>query len=1498
MINNENRSKQATELRQVAEESLQGISVQSLKDLEALLPKKSQGLLHELRVHQIELEMQNDALRRAQTELAAERQRYVDLYELAPVGYCTVSEEGLILEANLNASTLLGVTRGALSNQPLPRFILNKDQDLYYLLNKRLFESGEPQAQELRMVKADGTIFWAHLKATTAFDASGTQVSLIVLSDITERKQAVEALGASEKRLSDIIKFLPTATLAINKEGRVIIWNKAIEEMTGITAAEMLGQGDYAYAIPFYGVARPFLLNLLIAKNNETAALYPHVINDGDSVQTEAFCNALYANKGGWVFTKASPLHDQDGNIIGAIESIRDISERKMAETYGNLSREVLHILNEPCDLQNSIERVLAVLKTRTGFDAVGIRLQEGEDYPYFVQEGFPSDFLLTENTLMARTPENKICRDQDGKVKLECTCGLVLSGRTDQTNPLFTPGGSCWTNDSTLLLDIPSSDDPRLNPRNQCVHHNFASVALIPIRDKERIIGLIQFNDRHKDSFTLRIVELLESIATNLGAALVRKQAEEELRERAQDFRTLADSGQALIWTAGTDKSCNYFNKVWLEFTGRTLEQETGNGWLEGVHPEDMQTCLDVYVGAFDRREKFSMMYRLRRYDGAYRWLLDDGCPRYDSNGAFIGYIGHCLDITERKRSEEALRESEERFRLLHNASFGGIVIHDQGVILDCNQGLSDLTGYSREELIGMDGLNLIAPDWRELVRQNIRHRFEQPYDAEGCRKDGTLFPVYIRGTTIPYKGRRVRVTEFRDITDRKQAEAALLESEATVRKKLQIILDPEGDIGTLELADIINAPALQTMIEQFHRITNIGGGVAILDIRGKVLVAVGWQDICTKFHRVHPVASMNCKESDTVLSGDISAGMSKAYRCKNNLWDIATPIIIGDRHLGNVFVGQFFYEDEVIDYELFRRQAQQYGFNEKEYLAALDRIPRWSRESVEAAMSFYGSLAMMISTLSYSTIKLSRALSQKDSALHQLDESKAFQASLLETIPIPVFYKDTEGNFLGFNRAFEDFYGKTKEHLIGKTVFDLYPHDLAKIYYDQDAKLIKQQSLQVYESKYQNSHGIIHDIIFHKATLVDTHGVIIGLIGAIIDITERKRAEEESKSLQAQLIQAQKMEAIGTLAGGIAHDFNNILGAILGYSEIAKDTLPEESEAVKHLEKILTAGLRATDLVKQILAFSRQTDAKYIPVKPQLIVPEAIKLLRPSLPATIAIRQNIAVDTPSILADPTQVHQILMNLCTNAYHAMEQDGGTLSVTLMGCELSREDLELQPDVQPGPFVMLSIGDTGQGIASEIRNKIFDPYFTTKEVGKGTGLGLAIIHGIVTSYGGFVTCESEPGKGTVFNVYFPALNMEVTAEVKVVETAPLGTERILLIDDEEMLADLGKAMLERLGYEITALTSSLDALALFQDQPDRFDAVITDHTMPGMTGKDLARRLLQIRPEIPIILCTGDNRLLSERQVEVEGIRGLVIKPFAKTEIATLLRKVLENNCK
>jgi CheY-like chemotaxis protein len=380
----------------------------------------------------------------------------------------------------------------------------------------------------------------------------------------------------------------------------------------------------------------------------------------------------------------------------------------------------------------------------------------------------------------------------------------------------------------------------------------------------------------------------------------------------------------------------------------------------------------------------------------------------------------------------------------------------------------------------------------------------------------------------------------------------------------------------------------------------------------------------------------------------------------------------------------------------------------------------------------------------------------------------------------------------------------------------------------------------------------------------------------------------------LEIQLRQAHKMEGIGTLASGIAHDFNNILAIMLGNADIALYSLPELHEARHQLESILKAGNRAKDLIKHILMFSRTSDYKLKPLKVNHIISEGLKMLRAAIPTTIEIKPDIDNNCAIINGDPTQIHQVLMNLATNAAHSMEDKGGSIEVTVKNTELTVENVMDVPDASPGSYVCLMVKDTGYGISPEIINRIFDPYFTTKDVHKGSGMGLAVVHGIIKNHAGFITVDSKPGKGASFFVYFPTNTEDATSEKEENLPVPTGVENILFIDDEKMMVTIGKKMLEMLGYTVTAIDDSIDAYETFCAHPDNFDLIITDQTMPNMTGVELAKKILSIRPDMPIILCSGYSSQIDEVKAQEIGIKAYVTKPLMKKDFATLVREVID----
>jgi PAS domain S-box-containing protein len=512
------------------------------------------------------------------------------------------------------------------------------------------------------------------------------------------------------------------------------------------------------------------------------------------------------------------------------------------------------------------------------------------------------------------------------------------------------------------------------------------------------------------------------------------------------------------------------------------------------------------------------------------------------------------------------------------------------------------------------------------------------------------------------------------------------------------------------------------------------------------------------------------------------------------------------------------------------------------------------------------------------------------------ELRESEERFRVLFEHAPDPFFFIKSDGSLVRGNKAGEKFTGYKDGELVGKNILETglisaedFPKAARFLKKGQNGEPTGPSEFAMYQ---KNGGEIYAEISTHPVNIKGEKFIL----GIARDITDRKKEEQERKKLEDQLQQAQKMEAIGTLAGGIAHDFNNILGAVMGYAELALHEVENKSLPDQYMREVLHAGRRAKDLVKQILTFSRQTGQERIPVPVRLIVKEVVKLLRASLPSTIEIHQDIQSDA-LVMGDPTQIHQVMMNLCTNAGYAMRDQGGQLTVNLEPVELDPEFAAGHPNLKSGPHLKLTVSDTGPGIAESELDRIFEPFFTTKEKGEGTGMGLAVVHGIVTSHGGDVIVRSVPGQGTTFTVFFPAIERRIEPEARLEIPPPSGTESILFVDDELALANAGKHMLESLGYDVIARTNSSDALELFEYQPDRFDLVITDMTMPGLTGDQLAQKLMEIRSDLPVILCTGFSARINEEKALALGIRAFVSKPVLKRQIAKTIRMVLDEGC-
>ncbi|GFO66370.1 PocR ligand-binding domain-containing protein [Geomonas paludis] len=771
-----------------------------------------------------------------------------------------------------------------------------------------------------------------------------------------------------------------------------------------------------------------------------------------------------------------------------------------------------------------------------------------------------------------------------------------------------------------------------------------------------------------------------------------------------------------------------------------------------------------------------------------------------------------------ERKESEAALRESKLRLDTILDNVGAYIFIKDtQYRYTYANRKVCELFGQPEEEIVGKTDAAFFSPESvREIIvsdrpvleegqtvkreETNLAAENEQPRsywtvklplrDAEGAiyglcgistditelkqledelKKKGVELEEQLAERELTQEALQEQTALLEEQTavleeeveERRRAEVALKESEETVRHKLKAILEPEGDIGALELSDIIDTEMLQTMMEDFYRITGMLG--AVLDVSGKVLVAVGWQDICTKFHRVHPDACKNCLESDTVLTKGVAVGTHKLYRCKNNMWDMVTPIEVGGKHVGNVFIGQFFYEDDPPDVELFREQARRYGFDEKEYLAALERVPRFTRETAEAGMKFYAELTKVISTLSFSSIKLSRILAER-----------------------------------------------------------------------------------------------IH--------------------------------------LEEQLRQSQKMEAVGQLAGGVAHDFNNILQVITGYANLLsmKDSLgSKEQEWVGH---ILSSADRAAQLTKGLLAFSRKQVIQLEPVDLNEVIENFEKFILRIIGEDIHLKTVTYGDQLIVHADVGQLEQVLINLATNARDSMPR-GGMLTIET-GLQAVEAPIDHESErAESGNYAVVTVSDSGSGMEEETRKRMFEPFYTTKEVGKGTGLGMAIVYGIVKQHSGIINVYSEPGHGTTFRIYLPLQQPEpCEAYVQdVQEQTPVGgNETILLAEDDADVRRLVVSILSQYGYQVIQAVDGQDVVEQFVANKEKVALILMDMIMPKKNGKEAYEEISRLQPGVKVLYSSGYTAdFIQNRGVSEEGIE-LIMKPVQPMELLRKVRGMLD----
>lgn len=710
---------------------------------------------------------------------------------------------------------------------------------------------------------------------------------------------------------------------------------------------------------------------------------------------------------------------------------------------------------------------------------------------------------------------------------------------------------------------------------------------------------------------------------------------------------------------------------------------------------------------------------------------------------------------------------------------------------------------------------------------------------------------------------------------------------------------MEPQTNLGIdppdVDLGAIINARQIQSVMDDFSYLTNMV--TAILDLKGRVIEASGWQDICKKFHRINPQTARNCTESDLFLAKNLKPGEYIDYQCKNGLWDVVTPLYVGTKHLGNIYTGQFFYDDDSIDETLFIKQAEKYGFDKKSYLDAFQRIPRYSRETINHLMGFLVKFTTYISKISLSNLQLEKEIRERKQAQEALIESETHLRTLVRTLPDLVWLKDQRGIYLFCNSRFENFFGAKEKDIIGKTDHDFVDKKLADFFRHRDKLAIAAGKPTRNEEEVvfaNDGHRELLETI--KTPMYRSNGRLAGVLGIGRDITERRRVEQEKAELENQYQQAQKVESIGRLAGGVAHDLNNLLTPIIGFGEILFEDFGPDDPSSKNIEQIIQAGYRARDLVRQLLAFSRKQTLEYKPVNMNEAVGGFEKLMRRTIREDIEIKTILSPDIPAVMADIGQIEQVIMNLTVNAADAMPE-GGRLTIETAPADLDENYAATHQDAKVGKYVMLAISDTGCGMDDETRQHLFEPFFSTKGE-QGTGLGLSTVYGIVKQHEGNIWVYSEANRGTTFKIYLPisenSRSEEDSGERAFSELK--GYETILLVEDDEAVRYLGQTILKRQGYKVLSAKCGADALTILSSYDDPINLLLTDVIMPGMHGKELFTRAAEKRPDLKVIYMSGyTDNVIAHQGVLDENVQ-FIQKPFTVQSLVTKVREVLEQD--
>ena len=1152
-----------------------------------------------------------------------------------------------------------------------------------------------------------------------------------------------------------------------------------------------------------------------------------------------------------YVHSLGSVIRDAAGRPVRIIRTIRDITEKKLLERQNRLNRLRLEIISEIAMLPEAGEKEICDLVLERMLALSGSRI------------GYLGFMSADETTMVIHAWSQSAmadCEVADNSIRFSIDKAGLWGEPVRRRGPIL-------VNDYSAYHEAKKGFPPGHVPVER-----FLSV---PVFDQGRVVALAAVGNK-THAYTPDDVTQLSLLMQGIWEQIRRKRMEKAIVESEEKYRSLISNIPDVTWTSDAGGNTVFISDNIETVYGFTAEEIYGAGpdlWLERIHPQDVAGVKNAYEELFEKKANFDIEYRIQREDGLWIWLHDRAIAVYERNG--VKYAdGIFSDITGRKHMEEALRKTNRLLDSVRQAQTRYISQEDTRPVFD--DLLATLVEMTESEFGFLDEVLFDAggtPYKLSLAMSNIA------WDHEAERLYARL---------------RAQNLEFRNLNN--------LAGLPVLRRLPVIANDAARDRHAGGL------PSGHPRIRTFMGLPVFAGG-EIVGVIGVANRDDGYDASLADFLEPYLNACGSIIQAIRMRSREHEAfsALQQSEHRFNSMFE----------HMASgAAVYQVIENGDDFVFRAFNRAAEKITNRSRTEVVGKrlsEMFPNMPESALPAALKrvWETGEALYLPPFYYAD---SRVRGWRENRLYKLpsDEVVALFDDVTERMQIQIererlltaiehtadaiVVTDPEGNIQFVNYAFETITGYSREEAVG-----------------QNPRILRsgRQSRPFYEKLWATISGgeVFHDLLINRrkdgtlyteemiiSPVYNNSGQLMNYVAVKRDITERQRTEEALKKSEEQLRQSQKMESIGTLAGGIAHDFNNILYPIIGHSEMLIDDLEGDARLRDRVRTILTSALRAADLVRQILSFSRQSQKEKTAVKIQDVIREVLLLIRHSLPALININLIIDDSCKPVMADAGQIHQVIMNLITNAAHAMEGAPGTLEIGLSEMGITGDTLP-SPGLPPGKYVDLLVSDTGRGMDEAVMSRIFDPFFTTKEVGKGSGLGLSVSYGIVKQHGGIIRVESRPGRGSVFHVYLPVAGNMSTEQGDAAALSPgNGAEHILFVDDDEYIIDLVGPMLKRQGYRVTSGIGAPEALEIFRTDPGRYDLVVTDMSMPSMTGVQLIDELRAIRPDLPAILCTGFSEQIDEDKARALGINAFLMKPVARDQLIAAVRRVLDEN--